>query len=120
MHEKVRSLEQQETGEIRRLRCAPIADNSGLSLWSSCVVISWFADGMRPRKRNGRKIEWGLDRMRQPDEVALVASSPSSGRAQLNRILREYAPEGGGIGPAAKILTAGPTGASEEGETINQ
>jgi hypothetical protein len=66
MHEKVRSLEQQETGEIRRLRCAPIADNSGLSLWSSCVVISWFADGMRPRKRNGRKIEWGLDRMRQP------------------------------------------------------
>jgi hypothetical protein len=65
MQEKVRSLEQQETGRFVGFG-APIADNSGLSLGSSCVVISWFADGMRQRKRNGHKIEWGLDRMRQP------------------------------------------------------
>jgi hypothetical protein len=78
MQEKVRSLEQQETGRFVGFG-APIADNSGLSLGSSCVVISCFADGMRQRKRNGHKIEWGLDRMRQPAEVALVASSPSVG-----------------------------------------
>ena len=50
MHGKVRSLEQQEAGEIRWLRCA-----DGLSLGSNCVVISWFAEIMRQSKRKPGK-----------------------------------------------------------------
>jgi hypothetical protein len=57
MHGKVQSLEQQETAGFAGFG-APIAGNSGLSLGSNCVVISWFAEIMSQRNRNQRKIVW--------------------------------------------------------------